>query len=352
MNGIPMLSPRTRAITTLLAATIAATALTSCEQALDPADDATAVGESGTFPVTVEHAYGETTVTSAPERIVSVGSTEQDTLWALGLEPVGVTEWYGGYDFASWPWADEARGDSEPEVLTTSDGLDFEAIALLDPDLILGINAGLTEEDYERLSEIAPTVAHAADYPMYFEPWDVQTLQIGEATGLLDEAEQLVDDIKGQFAEVAAAHPEFAGVPVVFLQNAIYDGSAIAYQNGLSTDFLTDLGFTVPSEIDAFAPDDESGGQAYIPVEELDVLNAADVLIWGTEKDDDIAALEAEPFITSLVPHKDGKVVYTDGVTAGAIYFTSPLSLPHVLKTLVPALETAVNGQGPAHTAE
>jgi len=347
-----MPSSRTRAITALLAAALTTAALTSCAPAADSADDTATVGDAGAFPVTVEHAYGETTVPAPPQRIVSVGVTEQDTLWALGLEPVGVTEWYGGYDFASWPWADEARGDSEPEVLTTSDGLDFEAIALLDPDLIIGTNAGLTEEDYDRLSEIAPTVAHSADYPMYFEPWDVQTLQIGEATGLLDEAEQLVDDIKGQFADAAAAHPEFADASVVFLQNAIYDGSAIAYQDGLSTDFLTDLGFTIPSEIDAFAPDDESGGQAYIPVEDLDVLDAADVLIWGTESDDDITALESSPFVTALVPQKDGKIVYTDGVTAGAIYFTSPLSLPHVLKTLVPALATAVGGAGPAHTAE
>ncbi|GAA1147569.1 ABC transporter substrate-binding protein [Microbacterium natoriense] len=346
-----MPSTRTRAITALLTAALAAAALTACAPASESGGAAPA-GDSDAFPVTVEHAYGETTVPAQPTRIVSVGMTEQDTLWALGLEPVGVTEWYGGHDFASWPWADDARGDSEPEVLTTSDGLDFEAIALLDPDLIIGTNAGLTKEDYERLSEIAPTVAHSADYPMYFEPWDVQTLQIGEATGLLDEAQKLVDDIDQQFADAAEAHPEFAGTPIVFLQNAIYDGSAIAYQDGLSTDFLTGLGLVVPSEIDAYAPEDESGGQAYIPVENLDVLNAADVLIWGTESEDDVSALEDTAFVSALTPQKSGKVVYTDGVTAGAIYFSSPLSLPYVLKTLVPALTTAVSGGGPARTAE
>ena len=77
----------------------------------------------------------------------------------------------------------------------------------------------------------------------------------------------------------------------MFLQNAFYDGSAIAYQDGLSTDFLTDLGFVVPKEIDEYA---DGGGQAYIPMENLDVLNNADVLLWATEKDTDRADLEKE----------------------------------------------------------
>lgn len=343
---------RSKAVTALLAGLLTAAALTSCAPADEGAGTAAPAVDSDAFPVTVEHAYGETTISEQPQRIVSVGYTEQDTLWALGIEPVGVTDWYGDYDFASWPWADEARGDSEPEVLTTSDGLDFEAIALLDPDLIIGTNAGLTEEDFDRLSDIAPTVAHSGDYSMYFEPWDVQTLQIGEAVGMKDEAQKLVDDIDAQFADAAAANPEFSGKSIVFLQNAIYDGAAIAYQDGLSTDFLTDLGFTIPSEIDAYAPADASGGQAYIPVENLDVLNAADVLIWGTESDDDITALEGEAFVTAIDAMKNKSVVYTDGVTAGAIYFTSPLSLPYVLDALVPALADAVAGNGPAHTAE
>ena len=342
---------RTKALAALLAAVATAAALTSCAPAAENTDGAPAV-DSDAFPVTVEHAYGDTTIPEQPQRVVTVGVTEQDTLWALGVKPVGVTEWYGGYDFASWPWADEARGDSEPEVLTTSDGLDFEAIALLDPDLIIGTNAGMTEEDFDRLSDIAPTIAHSGDYSMYFEPWDVQTLQIGEAVGLKEEAQQLVDDIDAQFADAAEANPEFDGKSIVFLQNAIYDGAAIAYQDGLSTDFLTDLGFTIPSEIDAYAPEDSSGGQANIPVENLDVLNAADVLIWGTESDDDITALEDEPFVTAISAMKDKSVVYTDGITAGAIYFTSPLSLPYVIDSLVPALADAVAGNGPARTAE
>ena len=40
--------------------------------------------------------------------------------------------------------------------------------------------------------------------------------------------------------------------------------------------------------------------------------------------------------------------MFTDGVTAGAIYFSSPLSLPFALEHLVPALASTIAGDGPA----
>ncbi len=82
-------------------------------------------------------------VPAEPQRVVSVGLTEQDMLLALGVVPVGVTEWYGEHPYAAWPWAVEALGDAEPTVLVNNDGFDFEAIAALDPDLIIGTNAGI-----------------------------------------------------------------------------------------------------------------------------------------------------------------------------------------------------------------
>jgi iron complex transport system substrate-binding protein len=165
-------------------------------------------------------------------------------------------------------------------------------------------------------------------------------LAIGKALGKEGEAAEQVDGIKGDFAAAAEEHPEFAGTPAVFLQNAFYDGSAIAYQDGLSTAFLTDLGFGIPKEIDEYAAD----GQAYIPMENLDVLNNADVLVWGTEADTDRADLEKEALYRNLDPVKNGHLAFTDSTLAGAIYFTSPLSLPYVLDELVPKLATAVEG--------
>jgi iron complex transport system substrate-binding protein len=259
---------------------------------------------------------------------------------ALGVVPVGVTEWYGEQPHATWPWAQDELGDAEPTVLSATDGLSLEAIAALEPDLLIGTNAGLTQEDYDALSAIAPTVAHTGD--PWFGPWADQSRTIGTALGRADEVEALIADVQARFREAAAAHPEFAGASAVFLQNAVYEGSLIAYPDGLSTDFLTDLGFTVPDALDAFVS--EAGGQAYVPLERAEVLDDADVLIWGTEQPADRTALEEEGVYRELTPVQEGRLVFTGGTLAGAIYFTSLLSLPFVLDELVPRLEVALAG--------
>src|SRR4051794_27605764 len=137
----------------------------------------------GAFPVTVEHQYGETVVPAEPQRVVSVGVTEQDVLLQLGVVPVAVTEWYGEQPDATWPWAHDLLDGAHPEVLHTGDGLEFERIAALDPDLIVGTNAGLTKKDYQLLSAIAPTIAGVEGATDYFSPWQDQVLQIARGLG-------------------------------------------------------------------------------------------------------------------------------------------------------------------------
>src|SRR5262245_5356769 len=70
----------------------------------------------GVLPVTVEHKFGTTTITQAPERVVAIGFTDQDPLLALGVVPMAVRYWYGDEADAIFPWADEFAGDEQPEV--------------------------------------------------------------------------------------------------------------------------------------------------------------------------------------------------------------------------------------------
>ena len=311
-------------------------------------DDSPALDQSGgthgRFPATAEHKYGTTTVEKTPERIVIIGLTEQDTVLALGHTPIATTEWYGEEPFAVWPWAQDALGDAEPTVLNATDGFQFEKIAELQPDLIIATNSGVQKADYEKLSELAPTIAAPPGASDYFSPWPVQTRLIGDALGLRPEADKLVTDIQDRFESEASKHPEFRGKSIVFLQNAVSEGSYIAYPDGLSTQFLTALGFTVPGYLDKYTRDE---AQSYIPAEKIDVVDGADVLLWATEKASDIDALEDEATFMNLTPVQEGRSVFTDGTLAGAIYFTSPLSLPYLLDRLPAMLTDAVNGEAP-----
>src|SRR5687768_4653152 len=199
----------------ILAFAAAVLLLTGCgssedeEQSTAAASTPTA-GEP-TFPQTVEHQFGTTTVEQKPERIVVVGLTEQDIVLQLGYKPVATTEWYGEQPYAVWPWAQEALGDAKPEVLSQADGLDLEKIATLRPDLIIGVNAGLEQKTYDQLTKIAPTIGTPKGGTQYFSPWDQQVELVAKALGMPEKGAEVIQGVKDSYAKVAAEHPEFAG---------------------------------------------------------------------------------------------------------------------------------------------
>jgi iron complex transport system substrate-binding protein len=320
--------------------------LAACGSDDEPATSATPepTAEAGAFPVTVPHKFGETVVPEAPERVVSVGLTEHDVLLQLGVVPIAVTDWYGEQPDATWPWAQDLLGDAEPEVLTTSDGLEFEKIAELQPDLIVGTNAGMTEKDYELLSAIAPTVTSVEGSTQYFSPWQDQVLQIARGLGREADGQALVDEVTADYADTAAAHPEWAEMSATFSQGGPYDGNLYVYPAGLNTDFLTDLGFTMTPGLEEYAP--EEGSQAMISAENTDLLEA-DVVVFATESADQLDDLLGFGTVDNLPAVAENRSVYTDDVLAGAIYFMTPLSLQYTLERLTPMLEQATAGQAP-----
>jgi iron complex transport system substrate-binding protein len=326
----------------------AALVLSSCGSDEEPGARTAATG-GGPFPVTVEHKFGTTTVPSKPRRIAVVGLTEQDTVLALGFKPIATTEWYGKQPYAVWPWAREALGHAKPTVLSNTDGFQFEKIATLRPDLIIGTNSGMQRADYQKLSAIAPTIAAAEGSTDYFSPWDQQTELIAKALGKETEGRALVRSIKDRYAAVAAQHPEFKDKTITFSQNGFYSGSIYVYPEGLNTEFLTYLGFSINPKVTARV--EKPGEQVPISAELIDVLDA-DVILFATEKPGDIPALEKVPTFRTLDAVADHRAVFTDGVLAGAIYFISPLSLPYVLDRLTPQLEAAVAGKAPRRIVE
>ena len=103
---------------------------------------------------------------------------------------------YGEQPNSVWPWAQDELGSATPAVLPSTD-LNFEQIASLKPDLIVGVWSGIPVEDYELLSAIAPTVAQPDAYDDYGTPWQEQTRILGAATGRTAEAEAVVADVEG-----------------------------------------------------------------------------------------------------------------------------------------------------------
>jgi len=117
------------------------------------------------FPVTITHAKGEITIPAEPERVLSLGLNDQDFLYALGIAPVGVHEWWGDKPFATWDWAEQAREaiNAEPAVLNGYE-VNLEWVAAQKPDLIVATYYELDEATYDLLSQIAPVVATPEGY--------------------------------------------------------------------------------------------------------------------------------------------------------------------------------------------
>ena len=116
----------------------------------------------GAYPVTIDHKYGSTEITAEPQRVVLVGLNEQDAMLALGKVPVATSNFLD-VEGGIFPWAEAALGGApKPVLIDQTDGIPYEQVAGQNPDLIVGLYSGLTDEQYATLSRIAPTVAQPA----------------------------------------------------------------------------------------------------------------------------------------------------------------------------------------------
>ncbi|OKJ54084.1 iron-siderophore ABC transporter substrate-binding protein [Streptomyces sp. CB02115] len=308
---------------------------------------------SAAFPVTIEHGHGSTTIKQKPKRVVAISWMSLDVVAALGTVPVGVDEQWGGDKQGYTPWfrsTVEKLGGPLPETLNYGDAgeIDFEQILALEPDLIVGLYSGITDVDYKRLSQIAPTV------PYLKKPWDGGTWQemtrtIGTALGETEKAESLVTDVQGQLAAVTKDHPEFKGTTFAY-GLALAPGSTDV---GLYVDYdarvrlLTEMGFENTPSMEKIAST-VKGTNWYggISLEKLDTIDADIFVAWANGADEVEHTLK-DPLFTRWKPIADRKYAFVQDPTMGmATSGPSVLSIPWAIDRYVPMLADAVAGRG------
>lgn len=298
---------------------------------------------------TIKHKYGNTEIRGRPERVLSIGYQEHDFIFALGVEPVAVRYWYGDKNDVILPWAEDEAGDADPEILNMPEGLNFERIAALEPDIIVGLYSGMTEDDYGTLSEIAPTVAQSDEYVDYGMPWQETTMMLGKALGREDRAEKLVSGVEGRFEAVREEHPEFEGKSLAV---ATYSGgtfSVFASEDPRAR-FFTSLGFVIPEEFDELAGD---SFYADLSAERVDLLET-DVLVWDqlSFTEGGREGLEEEPLVRQLDVMRDERAIFLEGDIEDAFGWNTILSLPFALDGMVPMLAAAVDGDPGAEATQ
>ena len=314
----------------VVAVATVALSLAACSTTPDEGDVA---ASDGVFPVTIEHVYGTTTIDEKPERVATVAWSNHEVPLALGVVPVGMGKvtWGDDDDNGVLPWVEdklEELGAETPVLFDETDGIDFEAVADTAPDVILASYSGLTQEEYDTLSKIAPVVA----YPevAWGTSLDDMIRMNSTAIGLEAEGEQLIADLEGEIDTALANHSELEGKKVLFSFIDPTDFSQIGFYTVHDTrpGFLADHGLPLPAIVE-----EESAGtdEFYVTVsaEEADRFADVDVFVTYGEADGAIISqLQADPLLSQIPAIAAGNIVLLEnGSPLAASANPSPLSI-------------------------
>ncbi|MFV0412171.1 MAG: ABC transporter substrate-binding protein [Oscillospiraceae bacterium] len=311
------------------------------------AASSTAAPAGQEYPIVIQHAFGETVINEKPERVATIAWANQDTPLALGVMPVGFSMANFGpvdeYGMHSWTAAKVAElGVSAPNVFQDTDGLDYEAISDAQPDVILAAYSGLTQEEYDLLSEIAPVVAYPrAPWQTY---WREQIVLNATGMGMKAEGEQYVAEMEELIASTTAEYPQLEGKNGAFLWIDATDLSTFYLYFTIDTRaaYLTDLGIAFPEELNELKTDDTSFAVS-VSTENIDILNNLDIIVaYGDATL--LETLQADPLFGTVPAIQRGSVVLIDSNTdlAGAAT-PSALSIPAIIGEYVALLAEAAD---------
>lgn len=339
--------PKARRVSALAALAVAAViAMTGCTAAGEAAGGA----KAATTGVVVKHAHGSTTIAKKPERIVALGWMTPDIVAALGVNPVGIEKVWGAGESGYQPWFEKfvtAEYGSTPEIIPyAEEGPNYEAIKNLKPDLILGLYSGITDIEYKRLTEIAPTVPYI-EGPWNPGTWEDMTRTVGTAMWEDDKAEELVSETEELVSGLADEHPEFDGKTFVWGLTLNEGGTDLGvYLKYDPRVRITEaLGFTSTSAMDSFLSTAE-GDNWYtgVSLEKLYDVQADLFAAWGG------SAAEGEYTVENKVVSRwepiaaKSYVIYADEAEASAISAPTVLSLKYILPKYVDDLAAALQG--------
>lgn len=331
---------RTATIASAAAATLSLAACGGSDSGGGSGDSASGSAGAG-FPATVQTKFGKTEIKEAPKRVVALGWGDAETALALGVQPVGQSDWlaFGGNGVGPWAKGKYDKAPTKIETLKPS----YEKIASLKPDVILDVKSSGDAERYKRLSQIAPTVAVPKGGETYLTSMNQQVTMIAKALGKEEKGKQLLSDVDKRFAAARKANPEFAGKTATVAAYTSEGWGAYVRKNE-RVQFMTRLGFKPNPKIDSLKAE---GFSAKVSQEKLNVLDSDLLVVFPIYKP---ATEVTKNSVYQQIPavKKKHDVVFTDKQDdiRQAYATNSVLSVPYALKEATPLFAKALNGQG------
>lgn len=293
--------------------------------------------EVAIYPRSIEHAFGRTEVRAEPRRLVTIGYGDETPFLALGHKPVAIV-YSGMFPSGMTPWCEQRFGAQKPDLL---DGgmIDFEEIARLKPDLIVGIFSQLDAVSYRRLCQIAPTVAYRSG--PWRAGWREQTELAGEILGRDETARQLISETERLLRSYGDTYPALKGKSFTF--GSYFAGSSriVVYLPGETrVDWMIEIGMKPSPGMQRLA---EIGGghvAADASLEDLESV-AADLLVMWYEPGAR-SALESQRLFQMFSTVRRGRYVALDDPTEiWAASWPSVLAIPYTFPRFLPRMEAA-----------
>ena len=301
--------------------------------------------------ISIKHVYGTTEVPADATKVATVAWANQDVLLALGIMPLGFSKQTWGVTDGSGmlPWTKEkvdeltANGAAQLKLFDDDGGVKInpQAVNATKPEVILAVYSGMSKEEYETLSKIAPTVA----YPKvaWGTPWRETIAINATAVGKKTEGDTLVADLEKQVADAVAKHPQIKGKAAAFCYTAEGDATKFGYYTTADprTAFLSDLGMKVPASVEKTSKENASAFNVDISTENADSLNDFDLIVmYGTESD--LAAMQANSLLSQVRAIKNGAVAFVgNSDPMAASTNPGPLSIPWGIEKYVGLIATA-----------
>jgi len=308
-----------------------------------PTPDSTEV----TYPIVIEHALGTTVIEKKPERIATIQWANHDIVLALGVKPVGFSVANFGVQDGSGmlPWTTkevQRLGIENPNIFQDTDGLDFEAISDAQPDVILAAYSGITKEDYDLLTKIAPVVAYPTS--PWTTTWREQVLYNAKGMGMEAEGEKLIKDTEQLIQEKLSQYPQLKGKKIVWANFSATDLSKLHIYTPIDSRvaFLNELGLTYPDAVTNQITDPKSYSLE-LSAENAEALYEADIIV-GYGNKELAQVLKADSLLGKIPAIKKGAVAFIDSDTPLVAAGTpNPLSIAYTIDEYLKLLGDALD---------
>jgi len=338
----------------LVLATLLVAALTGCSTGSTSADTAaepkaTTEVEADAFPVTIKHALGTTTIEEEPTRVVAVGYAEADYPLSLGVVPVGADKIeYAGNENDSSDWFDDALaeidGAEQPTRFSTTDGVPVDEIVKLQPDLVTATQSGMTQEEYDKLTDAGIPVIAYPNAP-YNTTWQESLEMVGEALGRSDVADELEAQTEQVIADTAAKFPQLAGKTFTFAGPNADPSSFYVYTSMDNRPrLLAELGMVNSPLVEERS---EPGQFLFNVSAERTAQLDADVFLTYATSEANVKELAEDPLFQQIPAVADNRwYASVDLTEAIGLSAPSPLSIPVGMERYIPKVAAAVDGDG------